>query len=447
MKRSAIFLVLVFLLSACGQGRNAEPSAPLSVEPAVASTVSAAGPDAPEKQVLTIARVEKNRYVTEAIEAYNDLHPELLLESQWYFDNEGALKLALAAGTGPDLMSLEMFDYEIYAEKGVFVDLNAYLDKDPELKNALVPSVLDAFRWRDGALYQIAPSYQIQSIYSVPGMIKEPWNLDTIEGWMERHPAALFTTSVESPSDLMSVLLTGYMDNLIDFKAMTCDFTSGLFARILTDSGDWAARPWTYGKLDAGAFSSQSLLSCQFQLSDFSDYKDAARMGLVNHVGYPTDSPPCVLARSVIRLAVCAGTGRENMAWEFIKSTLSEEQQKNVPWFPLRKSELDRRAAEGLSEIPPQTTEVFLDPEAAAQGRNMATATVTLPPVTGMTQEEVDMVYQIIDHASGYAGNSYTEIWSIIFDEAAVYFDGDRTAQEAAEIVQKRVTLYLSEQS
>ena len=294
-KQLLLCLSLLFLpfLSGCKQ-ENA-PAVP-AIPPAPGVTENLVSlPEAPEPvSSLTIARMENNRYVTETIEAYNQLHPELPLESQWYYDNEGELKLALAAGSGPDLMSLEMFDYEIYAEKGVFVDLNTYLDAEPALRDALVPSILKAFQWPDGALYQIAPSYQLQSLYTVPGLVDPalPWNLDTVEGWMEEHPDALFTTDVSSPSELMELLLTGYMEELVDFQAMTCDFTSGLFERILTDCQDWSKRPWNYGALDAGAFTSGALLTSCFQLADFSGYKDAARMGLIQSLGYPRKTSP-----------------------------------------------------------------------------------------------------------------------------------------------------------
>lgn len=72
-------------------------------------------PASEEVQTLTIARVENNRYISEAIEAFNTLGMTRKLESVWYSGNEGELKLALVSGDGTDLVSLDEFEYETYA--------------------------------------------------------------------------------------------------------------------------------------------------------------------------------------------------------------------------------------------------------------------------------------------------------------------------------------------
>ena len=48
---------------------------------------------------------------------------------------------------------------------------------------------------------------------------------------------------------------------------------------------------------------------------------------------------------------------------------------------------------------------------------------------------------------NGKCVSGYGPVEQIIIEEAAAYFEGDKTAKEAAEIIQNRVRLYLKESS
>ncbi len=80
MKRAALLLCMLPLLALCGCGH--QETAP-TVAPADSSVseLPVSYPEAPDTQPFTIARTEHNRYVTEAIEAFNRLSPDTPLES------------------------------------------------------------------------------------------------------------------------------------------------------------------------------------------------------------------------------------------------------------------------------------------------------------------------------------------------------------------------------
>ena len=62
------------------------------------------------------------------------------------------------------------------------------------------------------------------------------------------------------------------------------------------------------------------------------------------------------------------------------------------------------------------------------------------------TEEQVQQMLDLIDSASLPARGNST-ITSIVTEEAEAYFAGDRSVDEAAQLIQSRVSLYLSEQS
>ena len=75
------------------------------------------------------------------------------------------------------------------------------------------------------------------------------------------------------------------------------------------------------------------------------------------------------------------------------------------------------------------------------QERNNKKATVH---VFKASQEEVDVIRNLIDNVSGKHAY-HMEIMKIIEEEAESYFQGQKTAEQVAEIIQSRVQLYLYE--
>ena len=63
-----------------------------------------------------------------------------------------------------------------------------------------------------------------------------------------------------------------------------------------------------------------------------------------------------------------------------------------------------------------------------------------------LTQEQADAFRDYVNSAA-VAGSYDEDIMNIITEEAAAYFAGDKTADEVADLIQNRVTIYLGETS
>ena len=61
------------------------------------------------------------------------------------------------------------------------------------------------------------------------------------------------------------------------------------------------------------------------------------------------------------------------------------------------------------------------------------------------SQEEVDILRDLIEHTGKRAALD-AEGAQIILEEAQVYFNGDKSLDKVAEIIQKRMTTYVNEQ-
>ncbi len=64
--------------------------------------------------------------------------------------------------------------------------------------------------------------------------------------------------------------------------------------------------------------------------------------------------------------------------------------------------------------------------------------------VKAATQEQIDAIRQLIDNAEPLASYN-TQILSFINEEAAAYFSGQKSAKDVADVIQNRVSIYLSE--
>jgi len=68
---------------------------------------------------------------------------------------------------------------------------------------------------------------------------------------------------------------------------------------------------------------------------------------------------------------------------------------------------------------------------------------ISLSPAA-MTQADIDYINKFISELNTYA-NADPNIDNIIQDEAKAFFNGDKSAEETAELIQRRANTYLGE--
>lgn len=137
-------------------------------------------------------------------------------------------------------------------------------------------------------------------------------------------------------------------------------------------------------------------------------------------VGFPTQDGHGSTFGINLRFAISAQSQHKDAAWEFVRTIMNDENQKNVMYFPSIQSELDRQieiVLGGDSNI----TEVKLE------------------------QFEVDRFNSLINSITMVSDGTDTTLYKIIAEAAAAFFAGDKTAAEAAGLIQSRVSLYIAE--
>lgn len=150
---------------------------------------------------------------------------------------------------------------------------------------------------------------------------------------------------------------------------------------------------------------------------------------------------------SVIRLAICTNTDHEDAAWDFMKITLSEEYQENTPWFPILKTAFDQQAQDSLEKTTTTITRYTDDPNKIASGESDAQMITETIEEDGLTQEDVDAVYALLDQLDSLRGDISGDIMDIVLEESEAFFNGSRSVEDVTDYMQDRISTLLAERS
>ena len=137
-------------------------------------------------------------------------------------------------------------------------------------------------------------------------------------------------------------------------------------------------------------------------------------------VGYPEAPGNGAALKSLARFSITASSTQQAGAWQFLRTLLLPEFQEQL-------------GGHGM----------FFSPRKDVFEERMALEQEHFPEIS---PEEYTAAAELIQGAAYCADNESPAI-SIVKEEAAAFFAGDKSAEEVAKIVQNRVSIYLSEQS
>ncbi len=430
---------------------------------------------AAEKEVITLGVLQAgNSYLTRCISQFNRHSPDCRIEVREYYDAfldpgqseateeaRTALHLDISSGRCPDLLVLEYDDLEAYAAKGLLEDLAPYLEADGNLE--LADNVIEAYTFH-GKLCALPGALQIRTLAGRADRLGElggatGWTLEEMMEFIDSNPDS--TVFSADAGQLLEYSLVFNQSHFVDWEAHTCDFTSDEFIRLLEFCGRFSERKGTEGAevLDMMERSNTALLH-EVELVRPEDIAMLAQILAtedISYVGFPT-----VDGRMGNLLEDCGGTcaisaksKHKEEAWAFVELLLTgwENPPKSysalvgTKGFPTELGTRERYFAK-VSENPYETLEngeLFIwdgkperrAPLAIDSGAMLVYFYVPFP-------EETELICALLDSSTTDRGGR--QISSIVAQEAASYFNGQKTAADVAALIQNRVSMYLAEQ-
>ena len=329
------------------------------------------------------------------------------------------LRTQLIAGEGPDIFAF--YDRSSLADLGAnsFEDLLTYLDADAEYgHDTLVPELLEAMCVQ-GKLSWLPYSFGISTFTAPSAYLSEPgFSFDEAKQAAAKAGLPLF------PGWMTRDILWGWLSDFavgqyMDLEAGTCSFDSEDYISLLEEC---AAAASEFGSDSAALYNSLlqfELLQNLIRVSTISDNYG----GDYAYVGAPGGMSNGSMFSPDLCFAISGASEHKDAAWQLVRSCLSEEHQSALSGgFPASAQALDAMIDDAVANgVHYYEYEYELDKADAAKLRGLISETQT-------------------------AQDAYPAVLNIMAEDAAQFFAGQITAEQAAAYTQDRVSIWLAEQ-
>lgn len=415
-----------------------------------------------EKQVITLGVDYSNDSLRNAVVDFNKSNSNYRVKIIDYSKfnteedyNAGINKLNsdLISGSGPDMISLGSGNgIENYASKGVLEPLDDYLANDPELgKKEFVTKVFDAYRYK-GKMYVAIPSFTVYT-YAIKKADADKitvWDMKALDNLIKNGNGDYSTAfGYQMTKDIFlqsSVIfdISSYIDT-DNGKAM---FDTQQFKDLLTFANNFPKDYKDGEDVNTGSlYRENKAVVAQAYMNNFYTFAQMKYGNFgedISLIGFPGEggkSSNCVMAE--VTLAINSGSTSKEASWEFIKHFLGDEYQNTIVkgeyQFPVGKSQLDELAKKSMQKrtyTDAEGNEVEDDDSYTINGEE-----VKIPP---LSQADVDQMYSLIDGIT--TSMKYDQkIMNILSEESAPFFNGQKSVDECASVIQSKIQIYLDE--
>ena len=379
---------------------------------------------------------------------------------------ETMLNTEIVSGTGPDILCLSGLNYQRLAAGGLLEDLYPYIDADPDLKREdFFPNVLSALE-ADGKLCAAPSGFYLYTVIGASSVVGEGpgWTYEEFARALSSMPEGCTAFDMSTTrDDVLSACLALDMGDFVDWENGTVRFDSPDFIELLEFAASFPSElDWADPELDQDAEIGDRLAQGKqmlvetgaYSLEDlfYSDYSQYLG-GSVTFIGYPAGhgSGSMLSFEEEPLYAISSASANKDAAWQFLRSFLTAAYQRRLLCVPSRIDVFEEKAAEASTiqyqknsdgkyeldahgEKIPVVRYVLWDSEA---GRPRDIYTVS--------PEQVEKVRRLISTTSRIADYN-ADILSIVEEQAAPFFAGQKSAAEAARLIQSKANIYVNEQ-
>lgn len=407
------------------------------------------------RQEIIIAFLDKHVGMQKSISRFNrqndQYHITAILkeDDENWIDYDKRIQLEISAGKGPDIISDDLVvDMSGYLKNGYFISLEGLIDDESQY----LAAAFEGGRV-NGELYGMPYDFAMQfAAYSEDfAKGRTSWTLPELMKAVENSDAEILQYDYDG---LDIVMWYGLYDNdntaYIDWEKGESHLTEAPFLELLNfarryedkNAGKSSSNRETEGELllSGRAFATAPYIyMCDFDELHALDVCFAGKPALL---GYPRTEGNGIYAASRY-LYVSSTSDCKEGAMAFLRFLLSEEEQSRymickvgdndfgyIPYFPVNLNAFEKLVSYRFnweSDVVEYTTRGLVGHD--------------LSGLTEKQLEEIDFLMENIRPDNWYA----REIRSIISEELAPYFAGVKTAEQAAEVLNRRVQIYLDE--
>lgn len=434
----------------------------------------------PEKTTLVYASLYLSYDARRKIIDFNKKSETHRIEVKDYaeFDTDGTgqaslqkLNTEILAGTVPDILDTTGLPLRQYGSKGILEDLWPFIDNDPDLgRDKLMTRPLEANQ-QDGKLYEIFNNFSIRTVAGPTKIVGDrmSWTLADLREALTKMPegCAIFGEG-DTKDAMLDTVVSLNMDEFVDWQTGKCSFDSDQFKSLLEFCNTFAAE-FDYDNYDWDEWEGeesrilngkQMLMQCYLGNFDWTVQSlNALFNGEYSYVGYPREDGGCGSSFYFYQgLAMTSSCKDKDGAWSFLRQTLlpQVEESGNGRYgyaysgnFYVNKADFDKTVERALT---PQY-------ETDADGNNildengdpipMYYGSIWVDDTTQIemkapTQADVDKVLALYEQIDSIYRRD-EKIMESVKEVATQYFAGDKPLDDAAALIQNKVTLYVNE--
>lgn len=358
------------------------------------------------------------------------------------------LDVTLASGERPDLLDLSLLDAGKYAYRGVLEDLFPYLEGSSRIKREdFLENVIEGYTM-DGKLAAIPVNFRMDMLLGRASQLSglESWTTEDMMTLLDQYPGCDLlmkgTLGDEREFLIREVCAPYYLKKFIDEETVTCSFDSEEFCKLLTWLKDC---PVNMEEHDYNhPLPENCLLFYNIYSSLGPDYRmmgeplDNVMGAEAALIGYPSADGigrPRIKAFDV--LGIVSGAECPEGAWVFIETYLTRK--KYDPYMFLDTSFLSP-----LWEENEKMKELALAP-LWKRDYNGIPYEIYDYPEERVRKELMETLEHSMEVADFRPWTYENDVMEIILEEAESYFKGEKTVEEAAAIIQNRVSILLSD--
>jgi len=421
-----------------------------------------------EKIQITIGTVSENTDLQSAAVAFNKQSDTYHVNIKTYYDRNSTAEDAwndaytrmnndiISGSNCPDIIDVSYLNIEQLTSKGLFEDLTPYMEKSTMLsKEDFFENILEGYTY-DGKLVSIPNTFTLSTLVGKTADVGEEmgWTMEEMVTYSKAHPNAALFDGVSKELMMMCMLMYN-QDEFVDWSTGECKFDTEEFKQLLEFVNSFPSEyRWseeessTPVKIQEG----KVLLNMVtvYELNSIQEYE--AWFGEpVTYIGYPNSKghSGCYISAEQL-YAITSKSKNKEGAWAFIENYLAKEDETLFSWgLPAMKERFEEKVVKEttLEYILDENGEPVLDEEGNPIINN-GTSSVGYGDweytYHVVTEEEIAVMRELIEAAQPASiGND--EIIKIINEEAAGYYQGQKSAEEVAGIIQSRVKLYVDE--
>lgn len=386
-------------------------------------------------------------------------HPEYAFDLKVVEDDERSavhdrVWNELIAGAGPDLLLIDQKDLAALWEKGVLMDLRELVSQ--ETLDQIYPGLL-AMGAIDGSLAGVSTFYNIQSmVTSTDVWTEEEWTVEDMIALLEagEYPHAVHRGyGYSGGSALLSLMVCYDMTDspFIDWETGTCSFDSDLFIRLLEVAKKYQAdlnvevedtdmfQAGYKELLNGDCMAVQDIL---FDRSIFVQIKQLLGEKY-NRPGIPGAEGSSQVVNPISFIVVNKNCKNREAVAEYLEFVMSP---KNMGDYrrDCRDTFQVVKDWEGRWCVIEETVDGLYEYEYPLDKNDPAIRSEEMPPFYEEYLEWCEEYYAFMESLEGQSVMD-NQIADIIQEESENFFEGGQSAEHVAEVIQKRVQLYLSE--